>query len=71
MRKRGLMRPVKKMGRSVAIHAGVTVGGVTETGATGMAAMLPKLRAMAMWHLLLKHANANPNLSAKQHQSQS
>jgi hypothetical protein len=65
------MRPAKKIVRSVVLHAGVTVGGVTETGATGMAAMLPKLRAMAKWHLLLKHANANPNLSAMQHQFQS
>jgi hypothetical protein len=65
------MRPAKKTVRSVVIHADVIVGGVTETDAIGMAAMLPKLRAMATWHLLLKHANANPNLSAMQHRSQS
>ena len=69
MRKRGQMKSAKRMLRNVAIHAGVTVGGVTETGATGMAALLPKLRAMATW-LLLKHANTKLNLSAMQHQPQ-
>ena len=51
MRKRRQMRPPKKMVQSVVLRAGVTVGGATETGATGMAAMLPKLKAMATWHI--------------------
>ena len=69
MRKWHQMRQSKKTAQSVVIHADVTVGGATETVATGMAAMLPKVRATATWHHLLKHANASFNLSARQRRS--
>jgi len=69
MRKLHPIRQPKEIVQSVAIHADVTVGDATEMGATGMAAMLPILRAMVTCHLLQNHVNANPNLNAMQHQS--
>ena len=45
---RHLMNPPKGKAPSAALLGGATVGGVIETGATGMDAMPPKAKAMAM-----------------------
>ena len=61
------MKPPKKRAVSAGLRVGVTAGGATETGAAGMAAVVAKPKAMAMWRTRMNLAS--PNQSVKQHRS--
>ena len=61
------MKPPKKWVVSAALRVGGTAGGATETGATGMAAVVAKPKAMAMWRMRMNLASHNR--SVKQHRS--
>jgi hypothetical protein len=59
------MKPPKKWAVNAALRAGGIAGGATETGATGMAAVVAKPKAMAMWRMRMNLASHNRSVKLR------